>query len=678
MASAAALLGLLASPAPSPSATPPAPRFHDEVVVTAERGAERRSETPSAVSVTTREDVERLPVETLAELLDHVPGYRVLFGAGFGLLPMVSARGFFGGGEAEYVQLLVDGVPAADVESGLADWRRVRAADVERVEVLRGPASALYGDTALGGVVQVFPRTAGGAAFREAALSYGSFGTWAADGAYRSGGPRRLGIATTLGRTEGFRSRSAGTEAGADVALGHGADTRRWTLAVSGSWRDRDDPGPLSRAEAERDRSASDPLFVFDGEEVGRARAALTFRREGLRSPLRATLHSAVRWSDAVRTLLLAAGLGDRAHREVSTASVGGLLEAGRTFDLGGRDHVLRGGIEASQDRLETRYAAVDDGGVPGEVTGQASGRRDRLALFASMGWRAPGGVRLLAGARWDVIADAITDDPTAVADGRSTNSAWSPRIAASVNVTPRGHAPIAVFAQFSGAFKAATLDQLADPRPFPDFDGGTFRISNPQLSPQRARTWEAGLSQAAGGSRWEVVAYRTTVQDEIDFDPATFRYRNIGRSLHAGLELSVRLREGRRLSPQADYAWTRVEAIQEGRAGLQLKNVPEHLLRAGVRAELPAGLRASIRLSWAAGQFLDDANRLRADEAAVVDLRVERRFGPLRARFDALNLTGEAWEPVGYVLPDLSGGAIAYVLPAPGRAVRLGLEWRF
>ena len=64
--------------------------------------------------------------------------------------PVVSARGFFGGSEAEYVRLLIDGVPSGDVESGLIDWSRLPLAAIRRVEAARGPGASFYGDAAIG------------------------------------------------------------------------------------------------------------------------------------------------------------------------------------------------------------------------------------------------------------------------------------------------------------------------------------------------------------------------------------------------------------------------------------------------------------------------------------------------------------------------------------------------
>jgi outer membrane receptor protein involved in Fe transport len=667
-----AALWLLVQQPPSTTASPP-PHFEEEVVVTAERGAEPRSETPAAVSVLTRDDMARLPADNLAQLLDYMPGFQVLFAEGFGLMPMVSARGFFGGGEAEYVQLLVDGVPVADVESGLADWRRIRTTELERVETLRGPGSSLYGDTALGGVVQVFRRPIGPAPLREVSLSGASFGTWAADAVYRGGGELRIGLTGTASRTRGFRAHSATEEAGAEVVVGGGGE-RPWSAMVAGSVRDREDPGPLSGEQLRRDRFGSDPLFQFDHELARRARAALTFRQEGGSLPFRAVVHGSLRDSRFLRTLLLAAGLSDRAQREIWTESIGASLETDRAVQVKGREHHLRAGLEVSRDRLQTSYVGVEPTGALGARTAEVSGRRDRLGAFVSGDWRASRRLRVAAGLRWDGIAD----DPGPALGGRTADAAWSPRAGATVRLGPLEGSPISAFAQASRAFKAATLDQRLDPRPFPDFQGGTFRISNPRLSPQRASTVEAGLSQRVAGGRWEVVAYRTAVEDEIDFDPATFRYRNIGASLHYGVEASARLREDKPVSPHAAYAWTRVEAVQEGRRGLQLKNIPKHLLRAGVTARLPGALRAEARLTWSGRRWLDDANRFRLADATVVDVRVAKVFRRLRVWLDALNLAGEEWEPMGYALPDFTGGEVPYYFPAPGRAVRVGVEWAF
>src|SRR5207237_4944134 len=96
--------------------------------------------------------------------------------------PVVSARGFFGGGEAEYILLLVDGVPVADVESGLIDWSVIPASSIQRIEAFRGPGAALYGDSTVGGVIQILTNQQANGG--QLTVAGGSFDTFTADGSY--------------------------------------------------------------------------------------------------------------------------------------------------------------------------------------------------------------------------------------------------------------------------------------------------------------------------------------------------------------------------------------------------------------------------------------------------------------------------------------------------------------
>ena len=121
--------------------------------------------------------------------------------------PVMSARGFFGGGEAEYVLLLVDGLPVSDVESGLIDWSLIPATSVRRVEASRGPGASMYGDSAVGGVIQILTERAMNAG--ELSLSGGSFNSYTADSSYGGRG-RRLNytLSGTPRATRTARSRT--------------------------------------------------------------------------------------------------------------------------------------------------------------------------------------------------------------------------------------------------------------------------------------------------------------------------------------------------------------------------------------------------------------------------------------------------------------------------------------
>ena len=76
-----------------------------------------------------------------------------LDGIGYDVQPIV--RGFYGGGEAEYVLLMVDGQPINVLETGLVNWDQIPLAAIESIKILRGRASSLYGDAAIGGVINI-------------------------------------------------------------------------------------------------------------------------------------------------------------------------------------------------------------------------------------------------------------------------------------------------------------------------------------------------------------------------------------------------------------------------------------------------------------------------------------------------------------------------------------------
>jgi outer membrane cobalamin receptor len=631
---------------------PPAKLPRVDVVITVEREAQDKEDAAAAVSVLDKQELEALPVESLGQALALVPGITMMFDGGASGTPMITSRGFFGGGEVEYVKLLVDGVPAGDAESGLADWSRFRLEGIDRIEIVHGPGSAAWGDTALGGVIQIF--TARGAADKpgDLRLTAGSFGTRSAALGYRD--ELRpglfLGVRGDLSSVDGFREHASRSDQSLRLTLDRIVDTARWQLTLDGARK---------YTEIAADRARSNRIFRFDREQTSRRRIAALYDSFGP-AALHLIAFGAWRDSDNLRSLLLAPGFGLTALRQLATRELGATADLTRELQHGS----LHAGVDVGQTALSGDYFGVGPAGEQQAALASSDGHRTLAGLFVTATWNVCRRCRLSAGVRQDEIRDSFSN-------GSRHASATSPRAGLTVRAGKASY-----FVQLSRAFKAPTLDQLFDPRPFPDFQGGTFVISNPALRPQHARNAEAGASGEQGGARWSLVAYRMNVTDEIDFDPQTFTYSNIGSSIHRGMEASVSLFRGARVTPAFTYAWTRVANAET--PGRQLKNIPEHVAQAIVEARLPAGIAADLVYRWMHGRWLDDGGVFPQEDVSRIDLRLARNVGPARVSLDLLNATDEKYDELGYVLADFAGRPTPLAFPAPGRSLRLGVTWKF
>ena len=195
------------------------------VMVTATRQPARINELLADVTVIDREAIEQAGPTTLPELLARQPGLHVIDNGG----PGKSASLFIRGTSATHALLLVDGVPLGSATTGSPSLHNLPLSQIERIEILRGTASSLYGSDAIGGVVQVFTRRGDGPPRFTAHAGAGTHGTTEA-GAGVSGSDGRLSYSLSAAdyRTKGFnvaadasRYRTANSTVPSDDADGY-------------------------------------------------------------------------------------------------------------------------------------------------------------------------------------------------------------------------------------------------------------------------------------------------------------------------------------------------------------------------------------------------------------------------------------------------------------------------
>ena len=145
--------GAAAAPAPAPAAAQAAPQAPEQSSGDAV-GGEPAYTIGNAVSVVTGDELRAQQVRTAVEALRSLPGVAVSRSGGVGNLTQVRIRG----AEGNHTLVLIDGIEANNIADGEFDFSNLSAEDIERIEVIRGPMSGLYGSNAVGGVINIITR----------------------------------------------------------------------------------------------------------------------------------------------------------------------------------------------------------------------------------------------------------------------------------------------------------------------------------------------------------------------------------------------------------------------------------------------------------------------------------------------------------------------------------------
>ncbi|MDX1625670.1 MAG: TonB-dependent receptor [Wenzhouxiangellaceae bacterium] len=650
--------------------------------VRAARATVALSELPAAVTVIDGEALRRgRDIVTLADALQLVPGLFVQNAGNFAQDARIALRGF--GARASFgirgVAIIVDGIPVT-LPDGQAQVDAIDLGDVERIEILRGPVSALYGNAA-GGVIRITtrgPQPGGTAHARQAFGSHGRSNSRAGV----SAGSETLAWSLDAARFEqdGFRRHAEVLQrrVGSRLDWTPGPDTR-WTASVG--WFDAPeelDAGGVTAEQAARmPRAARDANVAFDaGESLEQWRAGTTLEHE----------------FDAQRRIALTAFGLERDFENRLPFRDGGQVEFDRRFAgldaryeqglaLTSRSVVLTAGIDLRHQRDDRRR--YDN----------LSGRRGALVLEQRERVRSAGvygQARIELAAAWTAMVGLRLDrvildvDDRFVADGDQSGDRTWEEASPMAGLVWRPRPGLALFANLGTAFQTPTTTELANPE-----DPGSGGGFNRDLDPQRARSLELGARGSFDGGRWEVAAFRADIDDAItSFEVPGFSgtgrdfFRNAGRSTREGVEAMLVATPSDGLELRAGAAWSdfrfdRFVTPDGDFSGNRLPGVPELRGFTDLSWQGPAGLFAGLTVTARDEIVADNANTASAPGTALVDLRAGREWafgvGRLGLQAGVENLFDR--RSIDNVRVNAFGGR--YFEPAPGRTVHVALSWR-
>jgi vitamin B12 transporter len=560
---------LIAAPAIAQDAN-----YGEEIVVLASGFAQPAIETGQAITVVTRDRIDELQSATVADVLRTMPSISVAQRGPVGGQTSVFVRA----GNSSQTLVLIDGVRVNDPSSPNAafDFGGLITGNINRIEVLRGPNSIIWGSQAIGGVINIETARPASAFTVTGGAEYGSQDTFQANANVGGEtGPVRYSLGGAFRRTDGFSMFEGSDERdGSRQAIFNG----RVEVALASNVK-LDLRGSYSKT-----RNSYDSIWSGGADSLAKARNRQWLGHAGLSLDLadgRFRNRFAFTRSDIDRVgtdpvvfsfnTYIAKGVTDR-------------FEYRGAYDL--TDAVeLVAGVEHERIKASTSY----EGFTPDKANDHLTGEYAQLTVRPIEGLTVTGGLR----------HDSYSDYGSHTALGG--NVAYTPDAGKTV-----------FRATYAEGFRAPTLTEGQPP------------YGNLDLKPETARNLDLGVEHAFLGDKASVsvTLFRRRSTNLITFSSITGRSENVGKVRAEGVEVALSLHPTSHLHVEAGYALVDAKNRSETDFGKRLQLRPRHSGNLTVDWETPLRLKLGATLLAVGDSFDDAANTVRIDGHVTADLR--------------------------------------------------------
>ncbi|MDA3920803.1 MAG: TonB-dependent receptor [Salinisphaera sp.] len=573
-----------------------APTRLDNVVVTATRTPQLQARTLAATTVITRADIERLQARSVGELLADTPSVTVANQGGPGKLDSIFMRGT----NSDQVLVLVDGQRFGSATSGLAAIQDLPVSQIQRIEIVRGPRSSLYGSDAIGGVIQIFTRNGKGLNNKSAVTPYFSIGG-GTYGSYRgqagiSGHTERAhyNVSVSGQQTNGFNAcngRPFGAPGGGAGCFANQPDHDGYSR-LDGSFNGGYTFDNGWSVDGNYLRANGDNQY--DGTTANQSDTHQEVYGLSLAAPLtdiwKSTL-SLGRSSDSSDDHLVSDG-----GRTVAFASRFETQTDTVTWqnDLAiNKDNLVTLGLDYRQDEVTSSVA-------------YARRKRDNKAVFGEYQGRF-GANEIDLAARGDDNQQFGQHATGSLTYGLHINDVYTATVS------------------YGNAFHAPTFNDLY----YPSF-AGFPPSSNPDLKPEKSQTAELGFKAAPRWGSWAIHAYQTKIRDLITLDQ-NFTPQNLDQARIRGIEGEMKAYLGAwRLAGNANWLAARNQTQGSNGSdnyGNHLPRRPDYSLQFDVDRDLFTRFSLGATARYNGSRYDDAANQHKLGGYALFDLRGEVRL---------------------------------------------------
>lgn len=640
----------LAATLPASAALPPEPILED-YVVTAKRFAQERVDQPAQIVVIGPAEIRSSGAGSLPELLERAAGLRVrsLYGANPSAMDL-DARGFGETGNS-HVLVLLDGRRLNAPDSHAVEhWQALPLARIERIEVQYGSGNVLYGDNAVGAVVNIVTRDRrrAGPALD---LRTGSFGTLQAGVALGPEGDAWRGaLDLSLAHTDAYRAHNTADNGSLGGTLRLPVARGDAHVSLGYGHLEADLPGYLTLAQAQ-----ADPRLSIAANGQGWTDRDTWHLRPGL--DLRLGEHAR-----------LGGELGFEHSRMQGYLSYGGgsfsqVDNRHDTWSLTPRLNLthpilgLAADTVLGMDLYRTEYDAAKRDSFAG--TSRVDMLQSSRGLYAQSSLGVGEHTTLTLGVRrqW-VDQDTRRSGAGGLANDHARN-AWD------LGLSWRPTSETRLFARHGAVFRFAKTDELT-----------TFAGLGTALRPEHGYSTDLGLDWQTEGRRLQASLYRLDLRDEIAYNLATFQNENLQRTRHDGLTVEGRWPLSPSVGLRAGYAYTDATFTDGADRGKRIPLVPRHRGNLALDWRLNDAWTIQATVSRTGGQpYGSDTDNSSPTMAGYTlwDLSASWRRGPWRLQIAGRNLGDADYSSSGFDTTPFAPGLAVY--PADGRAVYVTLS---
>jgi iron complex outermembrane receptor protein len=612
----------------------------DEVVVTATRDTQEIRKTPSSVTVITEDEINDAGATTLVEVLDKIESIQFRTYSGNSSQSQIDMRGFGGDNPFGKTLILLDGRRLNRSDMASINWLQTPLNTIEKIEIVRGPGSVLYGDAAIGGVINIITKKGKGKPTFNASILGGSYGLHDERvGVNGAADKWTYSVTAENNISSGFRDRSKYSAQGGGFDVGYSAnDLLNLSLGVSFNKVDYQMPGALTKEQMEQDRRQYQPAmpdYFMKAHSADDGSDKYTNVNLGLKSFWGSWGRMEVNFLYGKKDLEMnMPSWFSYSYSDTDTDTYGITPKYILEKNILGFNNKVVMGLDYynepyTKDIFSNRGRTVKLSTA--DFTRNSTGGyiRDEFSLLRNL--------ILSVGYRFEraSIEGSNTDFSTPSNNFTDQKNIYEAE-SYEAGLTWLWSEQSKVFAKYATVYRIPFLDEVAS---FSGF-GGSFLKG---LNNEKGKSMEMGTEYCpVKNLTLNLTIFRVDMDDEIEYvyDPVTFtgENRNTGNTRHDGVEASISYLWQKYLKVFGNYTYHKATFEVGANNKKEMPLVPKHMANAGLEIYLPYNITLRSEIQHVGEAFLsgdNDNNAEKLADHALLNLNVQ-----YKPAFDKLNLT--------------------------------------